>query len=244
MGMWHIQWLDETPSTQTTLKKEWTPSNPFLAHATLNQTHGRGRKNNVWESPKNNLALSVSFPVDHLNRAYSVNILCAYSLILTLEKWVQNHQFKIKWPNDVWWNNKKISGLMSEWLSDQRTVVLGVGLNFNTSIQDFSPSLQSQITTLKTLLGKELPAEDFCRDFLTDLHKILEVFNRQGLEPFLQSIDNKLLFKNQNVALTEGEKIVAQGQFLGIDSDASALISCTQQIQRYISGDMSLRGVL
>jgi BirA family biotin operon repressor/biotin-[acetyl-CoA-carboxylase] ligase len=104
-----------------------------VAVFTYNQTNGVGQASNIWESqPGKNLAYTLGFVPDdsinliHLNKALSL------AVCKTIQSFV-GHNAKIKWPNDIYVNAKKVAGLLFQVQSvaNQRIVVLGVGVNVN-----------------------------------------------------------------------------------------------------------------
>jgi BirA family biotin operon repressor/biotin-[acetyl-CoA-carboxylase] ligase len=101
------------------------------------QTKGRGQAGNSWESELGkNLLFSILFYPDCLpaNRPFSILEIAALSVKYTLDKYVPD--ITVKWPNDIYWKNKKISGILIENdLTDcliSRSII-GIGINLNQS---------------------------------------------------------------------------------------------------------------
>ena len=98
---------------------------------TVEQTGGRGRWHRQWMSPPGNLYVTWIWP-KALNKYGSVldiperlSLVVAYMLASALE--AQNLEVQIKWPNDLFWNGRKIGGVLIE-KKHTRTMV-GLGLN-------------------------------------------------------------------------------------------------------------------
>jgi BirA family transcriptional regulator, biotin operon repressor / biotin---[acetyl-CoA-carboxylase] ligase len=143
--------VPETRSTneylKTLLKSEDLPDGYLVA--TPNQTHGRGQKGAVWESePGKNLTFSLllrptALPADKL---FLVSKCVSLGIIDYLNQ-INTAQFQIKWPNDIYYQNKKIAGILIE---NQimgphiKYSVCGIGLNVNQLI--FNPELPNPIS--------------------------------------------------------------------------------------------------
>ena len=99
------------------------------------QTKGRGQANNVWESePGMNLLCSILFTPTHLlaNQSFAVLEIAALSVKFTLEKYVSD--ISIKWPNDIYFQQKKISGILIENEIAEGKItrsIIGIGINLN-----------------------------------------------------------------------------------------------------------------
>ena len=99
------------------------------------QINGRGQADNSWESaPGMNLLCSILFYPSRLpaNQAFAVLELAALSVKYTLDKYVPD--ISIKWPNDIYFQNKKISGILIENDINEALItrsIIGIGINLN-----------------------------------------------------------------------------------------------------------------
>lgn len=104
------------------------------------QTKGRGQVGNHWESEKGkNLLTSVAVFPDFLaaDQQFLITQVGALAVVDFLSTYVGLDQLSVKWPNDVYVGDKKISGTLNEAMLMGRTiayVVLGVGINLNQSV--------------------------------------------------------------------------------------------------------------
>ena len=69
--------------------------------------------------------------------------------------------FKLKWPNDILVNNKKIGGVLIETrvVNNILIAVIGIGINVNESISDFPDDIKNTTTSLKIIVGEEFSRE-------------------------------------------------------------------------------------
>ena len=126
----NIYELEETTSTNDVLKSQSDLSSSIVILA-QNQTHGRGRRSNVWQSASGNLYFSYN---QYINLQDLSKIVCLIALTLaqTIKQLSQNIDVKIKWPNDVIVNGGKISGILLENIKDNIWCI-GIGVNITSS---------------------------------------------------------------------------------------------------------------
>ena len=124
--------LYETESTNDICLNEIKNSDkPILVTADM-QTKGRGRNEKKWNSPKGNLYFSFGFTRHNLINGLSVKVglIVAESLQQILKKNVL-----LKWPNDIFYLNKKVGGILVETSSINNIfkIVIGIGVNLQLS---------------------------------------------------------------------------------------------------------------
>jgi len=129
--------IDSTTSTNSELKKlcseKQLPS--FSALVTGKQTAGRGQAGNSWESePYKNLTFSVVLFPENLPVKQSFMISRIFSLAVkeSLDKYIEH--VSIKWPNDIYFREKKICGMLIENEIIETNIsssIIGIGLNVN-----------------------------------------------------------------------------------------------------------------
>ena len=124
--------LDETESTNDICLNEINNSDkPILVTADM-QTKGRGRNEKEWNSPKGNLYFSFGFNRHNLINGLSVKVglIVAESLQQILKKNVL-----LKWPNDLFYLDKKVGGILVETSSINNIfkIVIGIGVNLQLS---------------------------------------------------------------------------------------------------------------
>jgi BirA family biotin operon repressor/biotin-[acetyl-CoA-carboxylase] ligase len=123
---------------------------------TDNQIAGKGQRGNVWISdPYQNLTFSIILRPRFLepNEQFLITIAVSLALKETLEGYLQG-EVKTKWPNDIYYNDKKMAGLLIENVlrgSSFESCIIGIGLNVNQS--GFAEDLHA--TSMKCESGKE-----------------------------------------------------------------------------------------
>ena len=133
--------LDKVDSTMNEIKKTKYNFYNNVAILAKQQTKGRGRRKNIWVSKKGNLYLSIrlkrQIKKNHHLTTYMVSIIVYDTLKKYLSK---NIKTFIKWPNDIYINNKKVAGILIEFLSvgnNITDVIIGIGVNINSNPNSF-----------------------------------------------------------------------------------------------------------
>lgn len=122
----------ELDSTNDYLKENYTKYQNLDIIRALSQTKGRGRFKREWISD-NDLTFTILFK----NNSYHNNIIAPLAIVFALRKY--NIYASIKWPNDIYLNNKKLAGVLCETIYEgdlKKCDIVGIGLN--TSIKDKS----------------------------------------------------------------------------------------------------------
>lgn len=183
---------DEVKSTNDIAKeliKEGIPEGTIIV--AKSQTKGRGRLNRHWidEKGKNILMSIIVYPKTSLSSFSKITQVAAASVFSALSEFELN--VKIKWPNDVLVNNKKISGILVETSVDNDCVnyaIVGIGINVNMDVRD------TEISNIATSIFNETNKEI---DNDKVLKKVIEKFNYYYNE-FLKGNDLALSVCREN----------------------------------------------
>ncbi len=152
--------LKEVNSTNDFLKNLLSNSKPLPEGTVImaeTQFAGRGQQNNKWHSePGKNLTFSVLLNPSFLSIAEQFDLTRAISLGVTdaLEP-ILGDQLKIKWPNDIYYGDKKLGGMLIENLlqgDKMKNSIIGIGLNIN---QDLFPDDAQNAISVKQILHKD-----------------------------------------------------------------------------------------
>ena len=146
-------YVARTNSTNTLLKELIAKGNPPQFIYAGYQTAGRGQTGNGWESEEGkNLLCSILLPPD--KNLYFLNIAVGVALLRVI-----GEDFTIKWPNDIYWQDKKAAGILVENAiigNEIRYSIAGIGLNVNqTTFVSDAPNPIS----LKQIRGQEYDIE-------------------------------------------------------------------------------------
>jgi BirA family biotin operon repressor/biotin-[acetyl-CoA-carboxylase] ligase len=204
------------------------------------QTQGRGRNQRVWLSPEGSLCFSLLCPAPRDQRFTAcAGLIAALALADAIVSTTVKLHPAIKWPNDLLLNDKKVAGILSEYIADKGRVIIGVGLNLNCKRADLPPDLDFPATTVHDELGKPVVAMDLLQSFLNNFRSQMSVLDAMGFGSARMVIESRLAFLGERVefALSEKEKI--KGKLIGIDDTGQLLVELDSGIRRaFISGDL------
>jgi len=146
------------------------------------QNAGRGQMGNSWESASGqNLTFSVVLYPSFLKitEQFLLSQIVSVALIETLNEW---GEFKIKWPNDIYWNDKKVAGILIEnnLCGDSlESAVIGIGLNVNQ--QTFVGGAPNPVS-LKQITGIGPDREVLLQKILNRIYRIYLTLIHNGDE--------------------------------------------------------------
>lgn len=134
---WRVEVIGNTPSTQDIVQERALIGDPegYVLQA-LQQEDARGRHGNKWSAPLGNLYMSILLRPDcGLNNAGQLSFVVAVALSKALDPYIdpKKHTKTLKWPNDVYIDGLKLSGILLESNLDNQggleSIVLGIGVN-------------------------------------------------------------------------------------------------------------------
>jgi BirA family transcriptional regulator, biotin operon repressor / biotin---[acetyl-CoA-carboxylase] ligase len=156
---------------------------------TDNQKNGKGRLNNEWfMGPGKGLAMSIIYlKTLSIKKATLIPLASGLAIAKTLED--RGFKPKLKWPNDIILNNKKVGGILCESEIKKNIInsfIIGVGLNVNETVNDFPKELQYKATSLFIETNNS-----FQRELIS---AIITTYLERSLENFDSTISQWLLF--------------------------------------------------
>ncbi len=226
----NIIFLGETESTNTYLltSSECLKKDGLVVIAEK-QTRGRGQKNRRWESgDNNNLFLSFVLHVnpEKFNNLTLISPLLGLSLIKTFNQFGINDA-KIKWPNDILVNKKKIAGILCEStvLDDIRIIVAGIGINLYGKPSGFSEEIRNNVETLENLTGIKHEKQQFINKLISELNNLIEDIKNNHISYLIYEWEKNCHCKDKEISIKKGDKILT-GILEGISQQGELIINC------------------
>lgn len=218
--------FEELPSTNS-YAKQLNGESAYHGALVLtdNQTGGRGQYDRKWKAePGKNLTFSLVFEPQKAERFTLLTLACALAVSEMVNSCAQV-ETKLKWPNDILCDNKKLCGILTEtqfYGNRLERVVVGIGLNVN-QIQ-FDGELTNKATSLCNECGEEFSRERVMADILQKIEYRYRLWNQFNTD-LVKQINRALIGFGQWTHLeVNNEKLEEEYKFLGVN-EAGSLIA-------------------
>jgi len=172
----------EVTSTMDVAKNDCKGSPPGSLIQAEHQTQGRGREGRKWVSnPKENLYFTILLEEDSALKASAVNLCVPIAVVKSIQEY--NVPAAIKWPNDVWVNQKKIAGMLIDCdvTGSKFSLAVGVGININEEMDsaELGQSSTSLFMETKTHIDREVFLAKFCNHLEMSLNNQYEYITNE-----------------------------------------------------------------
>jgi len=234
-----IRYFDSIPSTMdlaTELGIQGLPEGTLVVAEA--QTKGRGRLGRIWFSPKyKGIYLSLILrPKISPNHSPLLTLLSAVSICEAINTAV-GLDARIKWPNDILIQQKKVGGILTELSAEMdeiRFVVLGIGMNVNND----KKTLPAQATSLKEQKKEAINRIELLQELLRRIEINYLLFQQKGNESIVDKWRQYSLTLGKRVRIVSHRKHI-EGEALDIDSDGGLLLrGDSGLIQKVMAGDV------
>ena len=231
-----LKYLEEINSTNSYCKDNILNLEDRTVVYTFVQTSGRGRFARKWVNlGKDNLYLSIVLkPSSVLMPVYS-NLTQYTSLILAQTFMESGVNPKIKWPNDILIDGKKISGILAETVfknGELKGIIIGVGINLNADAKDFL-QIDKLVTSLNIELNKTVDKIEFLERFINKFFDGYDLFLNGGFMFIKPKYEQFIDFLGKEITINNlDEKIV--GIAKEITNDGAIVIND----KKFFTGDI------
>ena len=172
------------------------------------QTKGKGQHSRTWVSePGKNIAMSIVLqpPGFALSQSFLISMATAVAVQQFFASYAGS-ETKVKWPNDLYWRDRKAGGILIENIvqgSEWRAAVVGIGININqTSFEE----LETKAVSLKQITGKDHDAVTLAKELCNHLAKAYEIVHKLPSET-IAFYTNHLYKINETVRLKKGSRV-------------------------------------
>lgn len=200
------------------------------------QLKGRGRFGRKWNSEPGGLYMTILLKVNDIEKVRYLTFIAAVSVVRAIKK-ISNLNSKVKWPNDVIANNKKICGILTESISSKKYYVLiGIGLNVNQ--KKFNKNIENIATSLKIETNKNYNIKELSRKILKEFTSIYDYYNKKNY--------NKIINIWKKYSHTLEKKIKAKtltgvyiGKAVDVDNNCNLILKLKNgKIKKIMEGDI------
>lgn len=206
------------------------------------QEAGKGRMGRRWESPAGvNLYASVLLRPDLPPwEAPQLTYLSAVAVCRAIDE-VTGLAAKVKWPNDILVNERKVAGLLNEMSSETDRVnfiVLGIGVNLNMAPDQFPDDLRYPATSLAIASEQAISRLDFTRSLLRHLDALYAEWQAEGLQPVLAAWRERSALTGREVKVDCQNRTI-HGRVQGLGDDGALLVETADgTVERILAGDV------
>lgn len=209
------------------------------------QTKARGRSGKNWESPLGGVWLSIILnPNVNHSKIPLITLATGVAVENTLKR-IGVKNAEIKWPNDILIHGKKVCGILTEAITSFNTiesVIIGVGIDANISIENFPEELRENMTTLNDEIGEKVDENILIKLFLEEFEKISEQFINEEYETILKEWRKNSYTIGKIVEVHEPFSKPYDGYVLGISRDGSLVVEKIDgTLEKVISGECIIK---
>lgn len=207
------------------------------------QTKGRGRMGRKWISPKGkglwfSVMLRPQFPPTAVTR---LTILTAVAVAEAI-RGTTGLDARIKWPNDILVNGRKVAGILTEMLSEAdiiRHAIIGIGVDVRCAPQDFPPEVRAVAASLEHEANAKLSRPELAARVLS----LMDLYYAKAHGHFDEIVDvwaHLSTSLGKRVHVTLGARRI-EGTVQALDGDGALLVRCDNgSIEKIVGGDLVL----
>lgn len=230
--------LGEVTSTNLLAKKEGDGRKNPLVIVANSQTEGKGRKGRDFFSPPDT-GIYASFllePCTELKETMKVTIAAAVAVKNTLCKF-SSKDIKIKWVNDIFADNKKVCGILTEAITDLETrsiskIIVGIGINVST--ENFPPDISG--------IAGSAASKGASRNLITAelINNLLTLYKNLNDKSIIEEYKKSSLVLGKNITYTKNN-IEYEGLASDINENGNLIVKRDKIEDILSSGEVSLR---
>ncbi len=238
--LYHFKSLD---STNTWLQKNGQCGDICISNE---QTAGRGRRGNEWVSPDTgNIYFSLMWcfdsPIQQIKHFSLLGLTVGIAVAEALKDiGLQNHG--VKWPNDIYWQQQKMGGILLENTSPSNKITIGIGLNINMP-EDQASKVNQQIACLSKAFENQSNGTNRNQLIISLIQRLnhhLSNFTSLTFDGFKDDWNKWDILKNKEVSFQHNKKHIS-ATVLGLNQQGQlGLLDLNNQLKYYSSADIRL----
>jgi BirA family biotin operon repressor/biotin-[acetyl-CoA-carboxylase] ligase len=218
-----------------------------VAVSAAEQTAGRGRQGRTWHSPRGGAWLSVAWPATRPAAAYATASLAAAAAVRRALCEVAPEvaeELRIKWPNDILLNDRKVAGILCEMVQTGTgesargaVLIVGVGVNVAFDVALLGADLRHPATTLRERAGREVSVESVVDAVANHIAAAIQQYEQEGLDGgLLDELRSHLAYVGSERTVSAQNGVVT-GTILGLNDAGRLLIDSSGLVVACESGE-------
>ncbi|MBY0502142.1 MAG: biotin--[acetyl-CoA-carboxylase] ligase [Alphaproteobacteria bacterium] len=238
-----VEIIESLPSTNDYLRNK-TPFENLHFCLAEHQSKGRGRLGRSWSSPfGHNIYCSFSYSFNKdISELSGLSLIVGILVVRALESLFPTLKPLLKWPNDIYLNDKKMGGILIDIISEAHgnsKAVIGMGMNVNMKDVDLN-EVDQPWTSLEDILNAKTDRNIVVVQIIRSILQGLDVFLEAGMEPILSAWSWYDLLEGKQISInTSGE--ITTGTSRGITKQGYLLLELSSgEVKAFSCGDTSL----
>ncbi|MGC1181695.1 biotin--[acetyl-CoA-carboxylase] ligase [Legionella sp.] len=211
------------------------------------QTHGRGRFGRQWYSPfGENIYCSSRWHInDDLAKLSGLSLVTSLAILATLKEFNLSTNIKIKWPNDIYWTDKKLCGSLIEMLAESNSnaqVIIGIGINVNTDTINH-PLPEKPWCSLYEITKQYFDRNLLIAGLISNLERYFSKFLKNDLNAFMDEWNEVDYLAGKYIQVTHASTTLV-GKARGINHWGQLILEDESGVNHFLSsGDTSLQKI-
>lgn len=238
VATYRVEYLRECSSTQDivdTLAKEGAPEGTTVVCEKL--TRGRGRLGRKWEAGEGGLWFTVLLRPPSIKPLQLISLASGVAVAKSIKE-LFNIDARVKWPNDVLINERKVCGILIEARAEAdriHYIMLGIGINVNNTLP---AELESSAISIKSIVGIDVPRAPLLKNIIREIdsayRKLIEGTSADIVREW--SLYSSTIGRRVKAVMFDEE---IEGVAIGLDEDGALLIEVKGgEVKKVIAGDI------
>jgi BirA family biotin operon repressor/biotin-[acetyl-CoA-carboxylase] ligase len=232
------KYFDKIDSTQRGIK-QFLPKTGEGIVLCIAETQSKavGRHGRPWASPVGGIWFTLALPLGErpLTQVGSFSPVVAVQIVEALKE-VNNLQCSLKWPNDIFYDDKKLAGVLIEThvKSKKTWVLLGIGINVNNTLP---ADLQKTATTIAAVRKQSQGRSRLIEAILGKIHEAWREYDRTGFGPYHKAVETNMNGVGKTAKILVGDTTI-QGVVTGIDPQGGLLLKSGTGVKTIHAGEI------
>ena len=224
--------FDEIDSTNNYMKENFSKFENYDIVAAKNQTSGRGRRGNTWSSSEGMALFSFLLKTENkldILEYTKLPLIAGISTLVALKK-IKDGAYNFKWTNDVFFDNKKLCGILIEKVEEN--FIIGIGINVRNIIPD-------ELQKIAISMNSDHDIDDLILKVVEEFSNYYKKFINGNWNEILQEINQYNFLKDKIIKVHIGEQVF-QGKAKNIAQDGRLEIEIDGELKLFSVGEIKI----
>ncbi|MEY8620294.1 biotin--[acetyl-CoA-carboxylase] ligase [Staphylococcus xylosus] len=224
----HVEVFENVDSTQLLAKQKLVGNTDTFLILSDEQTKGKGRFNRPWLSTRGkglwmSVVLRPNVPFDMITK---FNLFMALGIRDAIQAFSEA-PVSVKWPNDIYINNKKVCGFLTEMVANSdgiEAVICGIGINMNQTQTDFEGELSQKATSMRIQGNEKVNRYEFLKLLVQQIEYRYTQFLKEPFATIRQEYIEVSNIWDKQLKFTENGNQF-QGEAIDIDKNGYLIVN-------------------